>query len=559
MKGIRAKIVGGFLLVVLLMIGYAIYSIWNVQQSNQAIHNLQSEDLPMLIATERMAFNVANRLAVSNGYLLTGMEVNVAQFAELTEESKEIEAWIIENTNDENLLYLIEKTREWTAILENEVFPLYRSGDTEQALLTLFSKATSPARFLITSFQETAEEERSKVTTKLGQIDRAGVNLQQMTTGIAMAVILLSIIIGIVISGMIVKPLKILLERVNLIATGDLSGDEMIVNKKDEIGLLTIAFNEMRNSLRRVISKTSSMSEQVAATAEQLSASSQETSAATDEIASTIQSVTETSEHTVTRSKESTQSALQVSDGVEKITFATAGASELAENAAKQASDGEQAIGRAVNQIRTIHETVSESAKLIQQLGERSKEIGNILGLITSISEQTNLLALNAAIEAARAGEHGKGFAVVADEVRKLAEESRVSAEKISTMIQLIQADTKKAVEEMTRGTEEVEIGTKVVNEVGESFTSILNAVNQVTNEMYNVSNATQQIAMNAIQLNEALAEMEESSVQSAEHAQSVAASTEEQLASMEEIASSAEMLNQLANELREEVTKFKV
>lgn len=558
-RGIRLKILGGFLIVVLLIVGYAAYSIWSVQQSNQAIMDLQAEEIPMLLAKERMAFNVANRLALSRGYLLLGNEEYVDDFLVLSAESREIEEWIMENTSDESLLHLMKKTREWSGIIENEIFPVYQSGDTELAMLTLLSKATSPARQLMRQFQETAEMERNAVVAELEQINQSGTNLQMTTMWIAIAVVLLSIMIGMVISRMVVNPLKALLERVKFIAAGDLSGEAISVRKKDEIGQLTIAFNEMRDNLRHLIGKTASMSEQVAATSEQLSASSQETSAATNQIASTIQDVSEASEHTVSRSKESNQSAQQVNDGVEKITVATAGAGELAEHASKQAKDGEKAIGRAVNQIGTIQQTVSESAKLIKQLGERSKEIGDILGLITSISEQTNLLALNAAIEAARAGEHGRGFAVVADEVRKLAEESRASAEKISTMIELIQADTEKAVEEMNRGTEEVEVGTKVVHEVGDSFVSISSAIDRVTNEMYNVSTATQQIAMNAVQLNEALSEMEKSSVQNAEYAQGVAASTEEQLASMEEIASSAEALNQLSNELRDEVNKFKI
>lgn len=559
LRGIRGRILLGFLFVVILMIGYAGYSIWNVQQTNQEIAQLQEEEVPLLMTMERMAFNVANRLALSRGYLLMGNAQYVEEFQQLTDESRELEEWLLQNTEDEVLHHLVSKTREWQTIMVDEVFPAQQNGDEDEAMLILLSRGTSPAQQLMRSFQEQSELNRDALATKLNEINSKGSQLQMTTIWISIAVTVLSIMSGLLIASMIVRPINVLLGRVNIIASGDLTGEEIPVKKKDEIGQLTMAFNSMRDNLRDLLSKTTNMSEQVAATAEQLSASSQETSAATNQIAVTIQEVSSASEQTLQRSQESTQSALKVNEGVEMITEATTGVSTLAEEASREAKEGEASISRAVSQISTIRETVSQSADFIQQLGERSHEIGNILELITSISEQTNLLALNAAIEAARAGEHGKGFAVVADEVRKLAEESRASAEKISTMILLIQEDTERAVEEMNRGTEEVEVGTKVVHEVGESFTRISDAVERVSKEMSHVTTATEQISLHTNRLNEALSEMEAASEQNADASQGVAASTEEQLASMEEIASSAEALNHLSTELQEEVSKFKI
>ncbi|MCM3759987.1 methyl-accepting chemotaxis protein [Alkalihalobacillus oceani] len=559
MRGIRGRILLGFLFVVILMIGYAGYSVWSVQQTNQEIAQLEEEEVPLLMTMERMAFNVANRLALSRGYLLMGNTQYVEDFQKLTDESRELEEWLLQNTDDEVLHHLVNRTREWQTIMVDEVFPAQQSGDEDEAMLILLSRGTSPAQQIMRAFQEQSEVNREALATKLDEINTQGSRLQMTTIWISVAVTVLSIISGLFIASMIVKPINVLLGRVNIIASGDLTGEEIPVKKQDEIGQLTMAFNSMRNNLRDLLTKTTNMSEQVAATAEQLSASSQETSSATNQIAMTIQEVSTASEQTLHRSQESTQSALKVNEGVEMITEATTGVSTMAEEASREAKEGEASIGRAVSQIGTIRETVSQSAEFIQQLGERSHEIGNILELITSISEQTNLLALNAAIEAARAGEHGKGFAVVADEVRKLAEESRASAEKISTMILLIQEDTERAVEEMNRGTAEVEVGTKVVHEVGESFTRISHAVERVTQEMTHVSAATEQISLHTSRLNEALSEMETASEQNADASQGVAASTEEQLASMEEIASSAEALNHLSTELQEEVSKFKL
>lgn len=553
------KILLGFLLVVLLIVGYSGYSIWNVQKSANSIHMLQEEEVPLLLATDQMAFNVANRLGLSRGYLMMGNQNYVDDYMDLVEEAEQLENWILNETDDEVLKSAVQKTREWSKVLEDEVFPLYAKGDKEGAMLALLSNGTSQANQLMRLYTERADTYRDQVTSALNEVDQSSEALKQMTIWISIVAVVLSIIIGFIIAGMIVAPVKALLLRVKEVAAGDLSGESMRVRSKDEIGQLTVAFNEMRDNIRRLIGQTANMSEQVAATAEQLSASSQETSAATNEIAITIQEVSASSEQTVSRSRESSKSAIDVNEGVESITFATRRANDVANEAVKEAEGGEEAIGQAVTQIGTIHQTVNESATLITKLGKRSEEIGNIINLITSISEQTNLLALNAAIEAARAGEHGKGFAVVADEVRKLAEESRSSAEEIAAMVDLIQQDTEKVIHEMNRGTKEVEVGTQVVHEAGRSFTSISDAINRVTNEMGQVSTVTEQIASNAVQLGEALSEMEETSVQNAEHSQGVAASAEEQLASMEEIASSAEALSHLASELREEVNKFKL
>ncbi|WP_088104498.1 methyl-accepting chemotaxis protein [Halalkalibacter urbisdiaboli] len=555
--GLRSKILIGFSLIVLLMLGFSGYTVLNVQQSNEAIESLNEESIPMLLAKERMAFNVAERLALARGYVLLGDSNYKLEFEKLTKESEELSAWIAEHSKDEAVLHITKVNTEWTNTIAQEVFPTYDNGNKEEAKLVLLGKGTSNAKQMMRLFRATGDDARTDITSVLNKVDNSGKSLQSMTLIMAIIVVVGSVIIAFFLSKSILQPIQRLLTPVKLIASGDLTGDEIKTKTKDELGQLTVAFNEMRENLRSLIGKTATMSSQVAATAEQLSASSEETSAATNQIAVTIQGVSTTSEGTVSRSKESSQAAKQVYEGVEKITIATASASDKAEEASKHSKEGEQAITRAVHQIGTIQQTVSESASLIRQLGERSKEIGDILNLITSISEQTNLLALNAAIEAARAGEHGKGFAVVADEVRKLAEESGSSAAKISGMINAIQTDTDKVVEEMSRGTKEVEIGTSVVHEVGQSFSSISASIEQMTEEMLNVSSATQNIAMNTVQLSESLAEMEQSSIQSADHSQEVMASTEEQLAAMEEIASSAEQLNQLASELRKEVKKF--
>jgi methyl-accepting chemotaxis protein len=209
--------------------------------------------------------------------------------------------------------------------------------------------------------------------------------------------------------------------------------------------------------------------------------------------------------------------------------------------------------------MSSISNTVNDLAKVIKGLGDRSQEIGQIVEVITGIAQQTNLLALNAAIEAARAGEHGRGFAVVADEVRKLAEQSAESAQQITNLIGTIQADTSTAVNVMDSTIQEVSSGIGVVNTAGEAFNRIENLINTVAKQIQEVSAASQQMSVGAMQVVKAIDEISDVSEKTAAGTQNVSAAAQEQLASMEEISASSSSLSKMATELQTLVSRFKV
>jgi methyl-accepting chemotaxis protein len=248
-----------------------------------------------------------------------------------------------------------------------------------------------------------------------------------------------------------------------------------------------------------------------------------------------------------------------MSIGVQEVAISAQNVSDSSVQASEKAREGNQAIQTAIKQMNHIHETVHGSAEIIKGLEERSKEIGQITRVITDISSQTNLLALNAAIEAARAGEHGRGFAVVADEVRKLAKQSNESAKQISDLISMIQVETNKAVQSMKTTTKEVIEGIDVVNTAGTSFEQIENVIKDVVSQIQEVSSEVEQMAFGTGQVVESINMIAKVSEETASRTQNISTATEEQSASMEEISASASSLSIMAEELQMLIRKFKV
>ncbi|WP_215830609.1 methyl-accepting chemotaxis protein [Pelorhabdus rhamnosifermentans] len=380
---------------------------------------------------------------------------------------------------------------------------------------------------------------------------------------INLAIIFVSFVVlilsGFYITRIITKPLHAMVLICKEFAAGDFRDKPRRFIRKDEIGQLADALVDVRGSLRILMKNVNESAEQVAASSEELTASADQSAQAANQVAESITEVATNADQQLSAANDTSAVVEQMSASIQQI---AANANEVAGQSAQAsdtANEGNKSVDKAVSQMAHIEQTVVSSAQVVAKLGERSKEIGQIVDTISGIAGQTNLLALNAAIEAARAGEQGRGFAVVAEEVRKLAEQSQEAAKQIATLISEIQGDTDKAVIAMNDGTREVKLGAEVVNASGQAFLEIATAITHVSSQVKEISASIEQMAIGSQQIVGSVKKIDELSKKAAGEAQTVSAATEEQSASMEEIASSSQALAHLAMDLREAVSKFQV
>ncbi|ULL13253.1 methyl-accepting chemotaxis protein [Paenibacillus sp. H1-7] len=442
-----------------------------------------------------------------------------------------------------------EKQAIWDGVKAG-VFKHYSANTSGQSVIRIFEPLQLPGSSDVW-YTETVVPE----ATVLQSYNESMIG--SITIAVA-AMLIIGGLLTLVIHRVIVRRVKAMSELLLKLSEGDFRSS-MEVNSNDEFGTMAKHFNTMIAKLRAMLQLVSDLAMSVGATSQQLTAGAEQTSRAAETIADSVQQVAIGAESQETHALDSSRAMTEMAVGIQRIAESAQVVTESAHDAGKLTEAGNAQIQDAVRQMTVVQATVSQSQEAIQQLGQRSEEIGSIIGLISGISTQTNLLALNAAIEASRVGEHGKGFAVVAGEVRKLAEQSRAAAEQIAGLIDEIRSDTAQAVAAMGQGTAEVEKGVITVTESGARFASIMEEMMQVNDQIQEVSAAAEQMSASSQQVTATVEQLALIAKEASLNSQGVAAASEEQLASMQEISSSASALSSMVQELLDQLAHFKV
>ncbi len=353
-------------------------------------------------------------------------------------------------------------------------------------------------------------------------------------SGIVISLLAVAIVAGLgyLISGLIVKNILAVVSSLREMANGE--GDltrRLEARGDDEIGALVNYFNRFIEKLQNIISNVAGSTTQLAAAAEELSLVSGESNdsvtrqaAETEKVAAAMNQMTATVQEVANHAQEAANSA---------------------QNASASAGSGQGIVEQTMSSINSLASEVEQAAGVIHKLEQDSENIGGVLDVIRGISEQTNLLALNAAIEAARAGEQGRGFAVVADEVRTLAGRTQESTKEIQTMIESLQSGAAQAVAVMTEGQEKAQGSVDQAARAGESLREINNAIASIRDMNTQIASAAEEQGSVAEEINRNINTISEIGMQTSQGAQQTATASEE--------------MSRLATRLQAEVGQFKV
>lgn len=558
-KSIKTKILMGFSIVILLTLILGMYSYYAVNKSNNSTEEIVNNQLQLLIADDKLAFSMAQRIALTRGYVLFGDADYKEQFNEYTEESKEYQLYILEKSDSVEVENLINQSVEWRGIVIDDVFNEYDKGNEELALQNLYNEVQPLAREIMAGFEKMADDRKNQVVDAGQEVISSGETALSVSVIVSIVVVISGIIVALLISKIITTPLISVTKRMNVIADGDISQEPLTIDSQDETGQLATAMNHMQGNLVKAMTHISQSSETLSSHSEELTQSANEVQAGTEQIATTMQELALGSE-----SQANSASGLSsIMDAfVSRVVEANENGDRIQKSShevLKMTNKGKQLMDSSTEQMQKVDQAIKESVVRIQEFEKRTNEIVSLVSVIKDIAGQTNLLALNASIEAARAGEHGKGFAVVANEVKKLAEQVNDSVINISMIVENIQKDFGQVKDGLNNGYKEVEKGKDQIHLTGETITNITLSVTSMIENIQTISDNLVQISANSQEMNGQFEEIASISQEAAAGIEEMAATVEESNSSIDEVAGSSEQLAKLAEELNGIVRQFKL
>ncbi|MGE7793716.1 methyl-accepting chemotaxis protein [Lysinibacillus fusiformis] len=545
----------GIVLAFLLMItAIAMYFLTN---NNKTLAEIE-DNTELIHLYQDISFQTVRANAAIRGYILYGKE-------EMLNNHHEIRNTLHTSINrlqeigarNQDFEQFLQQLDDWEKAIDGQIIPLYKRGEIEQAQqvalpilgegslkLVVFGKtmATAQQEDMLAHIEATKEKG-----------ERSGIEIMIL----AAISLLISIIIATAFGRRVAKNIQLTVREMDTFSEGNLHA-HLQFKTKDEFAHLAESFNSMSEKLRQMMKQVGDSSEQVAATSEQLTASSLEVTQATEVVTESIQDIAQGIDEQDTLTGDVRNLSAHILKKMNDISTSIQNVNDATVETKNMASLGRSSVHDATVQMDEISANTSELNTRVEDLDDNSAAIVAAVNVIKSIATQTNLLAINASIEAARSGEHGKGFAVVAEEVRKLADESNLAAVEIEKVVAQITDSTRIIEEDMVNSNDSVHVGRDKVNVARDNFIQIDDAITDVQAQTELVTAAIRTIHQDIEKLVQEIDYIGEVSMKSSRHVQSVAASSEEQNAAMEEVAAASTHLAKMAIDLQESIQTFK-
>jgi methyl-accepting chemotaxis protein len=475
----------GFAIIVALMLIVGGYSIIKMNQLDKVVFSLVEDKYPKTVTLNEMKGNInVIARALRNLILLDDKEEirketqRILDAREAIGSRVEQLAKVVRSDTGKAFLKELVDARSVYVGAQKNIIGLIEANDKENARKELFTNVRKSQTAYFTAIDKMIEYQSKEVEKAGKTVDESIQAGKTIIAFLLFSAVILSVLFAYFIVRSITGPIGPLVTVAQKIAQGDLTV-QIDHRSGDEVGQLSDAFRVMTQNLRAMIGQVASTSTQIAAASSQLHSTAEQIATGAEEVAAQAGTVATAGEEMSATSGDIAQNCQMAAEG--------------AQRASQTASNGAMVVENTVVVMGQIAAKVQESAKTVESLGVRSDQIGAIIGTIEDIADQTNLLALNAAIEAARAGEQGRGFAVVADEVRALAERTTRATKEIGEMIKAIQKETKGAVTAMEQGVQQVDAGTVEAAKSGQALQDILAQVNDVAMQVNQIATAAEE------------------------------------------------------------------
>nr|WP_283249441.1 methyl-accepting chemotaxis protein [Bacillus sp. FJAT-49736] len=564
-QSIRGKITISFGVLTILLIILTITSYLNMSKLDNELSRIVEQDVVMHEKVQGILQSSYTIESAERGYAITGdksfLDPYYVSKDTIDKNIKKLKTFV---KGDKSQLKKIEAIEEsyyfWSGSIDSVIQARQFQSEKEARNLIMEAHGNDYMGKMQSNIKAFDDAQSKSSKARIDSLHTMVTIMEIVSFILSLLAIILTIVLSIALSRGIKSNVKKISSSILEIANagGDLT-KRIHVKSNDELSGLAKDTNILIDGIAKLVKEVAKMAENVSVSSEELLASAEETAKTILSIAETSGEIASGSEKTTSQMDDSLKKMDSLNEVVEVLGSLADRVKIAALNMQSSAKSGETSVKEASVKIMSIEETMANTSFTVESLGKKSDEITKIINTITGIAGQTNLLALNAAIEAARAGEHGRGFAVVADEVRKLAEQSQNAAKEVSNIVHSIQDEVNAVIEQNKEGVQAVISGVEISNETTQSLQKILentNDTSKVITEMVDQIEKTLHLSKEVAHSFAAVSEIAEVT---ASHTETTAAASEEGSAAMEQVTASASELSKQAENLRQLISNFKI